>query len=280
MVNPKKQSYVQDLVKKLQQYSVIGVVNLENLPAEQLARMRSTLTKRGVFLNVGRKRLLQRALQEAKRNHLEKLQEKLEGMPALLFSNDNPFSLYALLQKSKSKAAAKPGQKSPRDITVNAGPTSFAPGPIISELAAVGIKTKVDQGKLAILQDTVIVKEGEVISPKVSDMLKRLDIKPMEIGLNVVAVWEQGYIFSAKQLHIDETVFAQDLTNAAQWAMNLAMEAAYPTKDTISLLFQRAFREAKTLAVEQKIVSPETIAELLALAERQATAVHIAPSEN
>ena len=61
---------------------------------------------------------------------------------------------------------------------IHAGPTSFAPGPIISELAAVGIKTKVEGGKLAVIQDTVIVREGQVISQKVSETLKRLDIRP------------------------------------------------------------------------------------------------------
>ena len=273
MVHPKKVKFVQDIAAQVQHSPIIGVINMENLPAGQLQRMRSTLTKKGVLIAVGRKRLLQRALQQVKRDHLEALQEKMEGVPALLFSKENPFSLYALLQKSKSPASAKPGQKAPRDLVVKAGPTNFAPGPIISELAAVGIKTKVEQGKLSILQDTVIVKEGQVISQKVSDTLKRMDIKPMEIGLNLVAVWENGFVFSAKQLHIDEVAFAQDIAKAVQGALNLALEAAYPTSETVSALLQKAFRESKALALEQHILSEETIAEILAQAERQAAAL-------
>jgi len=273
MVSPEKQQQVQQLVQKLKEYPIIGVVNLENLPAAQFQVMRKNLLESGVVISVARKRLLQRALQESKKDHLDQLQEKLEGMPALLFSKGNPFALYSTLQKSKSEAPAKPGQKAPRDIMVKAGPTSFAPGPIISELAAVGIKTKVEQGKLSVIADTIIVKEGETISPKVAETLKRLDIKPMEIGLNLVVVWENGLVFAAKQLHIDEAEYAQKLTTAAQWAMNLAIEAAYPTQETAETLLQKAFREAKALGLEQNILTEETRGEILAKLERAAVAV-------
>ncbi|MEK6900311.1 MAG: hypothetical protein AABX05_04260 [Nanoarchaeota archaeon] len=177
------------------------------------------------------------------------------------------------MQKNKSEAPAKAGQIAPRDIIVKAGPTSFAPGPIISELAAVGIKTKVNAGKLEIIQDTKVAKEGDVITPKLAETLKRLDIKPMEIGLNLVAVWEDGLLFDAKQLHIDEKEYAQNITQAASWAMNLAVEAAYTTKETTDLLLQKAFREAKAVGIEYAILSKETADEILAKSEREALSV-------
>ncbi len=273
MVSAKKKSIVQKLTADIQKSPVVGVVNLENLPAAQLQVMRSTLKKQKVSIMMARKRLLHRALEGSKKDNIAPLIEKMKGMPAVLLTASNPFSLYSTIQKNKSEASAKPGQAAPRDLVVKAGPTNFAPGPIISELAAVGIKTKVDQGKLAILQDTVIVKEGAIISQKVAETLKRLDIKPMEIGLDLVAVWENGLVFAAKQLHIDEVEYAQNITQAAQWAMNLAMEAAYPAAETIELLLQAALREAKALSIEQGILADLTADEILAKAEREALAV-------
>ncbi|MBI2667054.1 50S ribosomal protein L10 [Candidatus Woesearchaeota archaeon] len=257
MVNAKKQQLVKSLAKEVQEYSVIGVVNLENLPAQQLQKMRGQLRKKGVQLRVARKRLLHRALDGAQKEKINDLQKHMNGVPAFLLSNENPFTLYATLQKSKSEAAAKPGQIAPKDLMVKAGPTNFAPGPIISELAAVGIKTKVEQGKLSVISDTTLVKMGEVISQKVSETLKRLDIKPMEIGLNVVAVWEKGTIFTAAQLHIDEAEFARNITTAAQWAFNLEMETGYISEDTVVPLVQKAFREAKAVAVEGNLLAEE-----------------------
>lgn len=273
MVNENKIQLVQKLTKEIQKYPIVGLVDMHNLPAQQLQKMRITLRSKNVKMIMARKKLLNLALKESKREHIEQLADKIKGMPALLFSNDNPFTLYATLQKSKSAAPAKPGQLSPKDIVVKAGPTSFAPGPIISELAAVGIKTKVENGKLAVITDATIVKEGEVISQKVSDTLKRLDIKPMEIGLNIVAVWENSLVFDAKQLHIDEAEYVNNITLAAQWAFNLAAECAYPTKETMDLLLQKAFREAKGVGLECNYLTKDTTDELLARAEGQALAV-------
>ncbi len=273
MVNAKKKSIVQKLTAEIQKSPVVGIVNMENLPAAQLQVMRSTLKKQQVSIVMVRKKLLEKALTDSKKENITHLIEKVKGMPAVLLTNSNPFALYSTIQKNKSEASAKPGQIAPRDLIVKAGPTTFAPGPIISELAAVGIKTKVDQGKLAIMQDTIIVKEGAAISQKVAETLKRLDIKPMEIGLDLVAVWENGLVFAAKQLHIDEAEYAQNITQAAQWAMNLAIEVAYPSANTIELLLQSALREAKALSIEQGILADLTADEILAKAERQALSV-------
>ena len=280
MVSTKKKRIVQKLTADIQKSTVVGIVNMENLPAAQLQVMRSTLKKQKVSIMMARKRLLHRALEGSKKDNIAHLIEKMKGMPAVLLTSSNPFSLYSTIQKNKSESSAKPGQIAPRDLIVKAGPTTFAPGPIISELAAVGIKTKVDQGKLAILQDTVIVKEGGVISQKVAETLKRLDIKPMEIGLDLVAVWENGVVFAAKQLHIDEAEYARDITQAAQWAMNLAIEAAYPSVDTIELLLQTAQRGARSLSIEQGILTDQTADEILAKAEREALSVKEAGNIN
>jgi large subunit ribosomal protein L10 len=273
MVSENKKQLVQGLADDIKKYAIVGVVNLENLPAQQLQVMREMLRNKGVKLSMARKRLLNLALENSKKDGVKKLAENIKGMPALLFSNENPFSLYSLIQKNKSEAPAKAGQTCPKEIVVSAGATNFAPGPIISELAAVGIKTKVESGKLAIIDDVVVAKEGDIISANLAEMLKRLDIKPMEVGLDLVAVLEDGTVFNAKQLHIDEAEFEQNIITAVQEAMNLAVEVAYPTADTTELLLQKAFREAKSLAVEQNVINDDTKEEILAKAEAQALSV-------
>jgi len=273
MVSDKKKNLVQELTEKTKSSSVVGVVNLESLPAQQLQNMRAMLRSKGVQLIMARKKLLRLALSESKQDNIEQLSEKIKGMPALLFTEENPFTLYSTIQKNKSEAPAKAGQEAPKEIVVAAGATNFAPGPIISELAAVGIKTKVDNGKLAIIDDVVVAKEGDIISDKLAETLKRLDLKPMEVGLDLVAVWEDGTIFGAKQLHVDETEYEQNFIQAAGWAMNLAVEMVYPCSETTDILLQKAFREAKSLGVESAILTDETKEDILAKAEMEANSV-------
>ncbi len=273
MVSEKKKTLVQSLVQSIKEYPIVGIVNLQSLPAQQLQNMRALLLKGEVKVVMARKKLLALALKESNLPGIAELADKMKGMPALILSKGNPFTLYATIQKNKSEAPAKAGQEAPKDVIVKAGATNFAPGPIISELAAVGIKTKVDNGKLAIIDDVTVAKEGDIISVPLAETLKRLDIKPMEVGLNLIAVWEDGVIFAAKQLHVDEAEYAQNITQAAQWAMNLAVDAAIPNADTVEVLLQKAFRDAKGVAVEQSILNDVTRDDILAKAEAQANSV-------
>lgn len=261
---------IEDLMKK---YEVVGVVNMEALPAKQLQNMRDQLRKDGVMIRMSKISLIRIALEELKKSKegIEQLETKLKGKPvALLLANTDPFKLYKTLKKNKSSAPAKAGQEAPKDIIVPAGPTGFAPGPIISELASVGIKTKVESGKLTIVQDTTVAKEGDKISMNLASMLTRLGIEPMEIGLDLMLVYDKGSIFDKKVLAVDEDEYLANITQAARWGFNLAMDIAYPTKTTTELLLQKAFKDSKALAISQDILCSATVDMLLAKAQNQA----------
>ena len=256
---------IDDLIKK---FPIIGVVNMHALPTAQLQRMRTKL-RGSVELLMIKKRVIKRALEKIKgeKKNIEQLEPFLKGMPALLFSNENPFKLASIIKKNKSKAAAKPGQKAPNDITISAGPTPFQPGPIISELGSLGLKTKVQNGKIEILKDAVVAKEGDVITNELSSLLVRLGIEPMEIGLDLVAVYENGQVFTKAVLNIDEEEYFDNFTQAERWAFNLAVDAGIITDATSVFLIQKAFKEAKSLALEANILADAVLPEVLAKAE-------------
>jgi large subunit ribosomal protein L10 len=267
-----KKDVVKEFVKLIEEYPIIGAVNMQNLPASAVQTMRAKLRDQA-FIKMSKRRLIKIAFEEAEKVKpgIGKLKEKLLGMPALLFTKENPFTLYKIIKKNKSPAPAKGGQTAPKDILVKAGPTSFMPGPIIGELGSIGIKTGVENGKLAIKEDAVVVKEGEEISAKAAELLTRLEIKPMEIGLDLIAVYEDGVIYDRKVLDIDEDKFMSDLTQAAVYSRNLAMEICYPTKDTIADLIVKAHMQSKALGREAEIVVPGMMPELLSKAQSQAT---------
>ena len=265
-----KKDIVSNLINLINQYPIIGVVNMENLPAPQLQIMRAQL-RGNFFITMTKRRLMKLAIEQtkSKKNCIENLEAHLGGMPALIFTKENPFKLSKTLQKSKSPAPAKAGQTAPRDIIVNKGQTSFAPGPIIGELALAGIKSGVEAGKVSIKEDVVIVKAGEKIKPKVAEILTRLGIQPMEVGLDLVAVYENGLIYGRDVLSINENDYKNRLMNASRWAFNLASYASYPTKETIKLLIGNAYNDAKALGIAQNIFDKEIIDILLGKAEQQ-----------
>lgn len=269
-----KEKTVHEFAALLQEYPIVGVVNMNNLPTKQLQNMRAQLRKT-VVLRMTKRRLLKKAIDaaKAKKPGIEKLVPYMEGMPAMLFTKDNPFALQKKLAKNKSRAPAKAGQIAPNDIEVKAGPTTFAPGPIIGELGSVGIKAGIEGGKVTIKADAIVAKKGDVISDKLAGILTRLGVEPMEIGLDLTAVYEHGAIFTKQVLAIDETVYLNNIRQAARWAVNLAVETAYPTKDTTPLLVQKAFRDAKGLGVSQGIMAKELVGDILAKAQREMLSV-------
>ena len=265
-----KKEVVSKLVNLINEHPIIGIVNMENLPAPQLQNMRAQLRGK-FFLTMTKRRLMKLAFEQTKSNKkgIEQLENYLGGMPALIFTKENPFKLSKTLQKNKSPAPAKAGQIAPRDIVINKGATPFAPGPIIGELALAGIKSGVEGGKVAIKEDTVVVKSGEKIKPKVAEILTRLGVQPMEVGLDLVAVYENGLIYGRDILSIDEKEYLNRLSNAARWALNLAVNASYPTKSTINLLIGKAYNDAKAIGISQNIFDKGIVEDLLAKAERQ-----------
>lgn len=273
-VSENKKKVVQEFTDLLKQYPIIAAVNMQNMPAPQLQKMRAIL-RENVIIRMTKRRLIRIAIEHAKSSKpgLEKLEEHLPGMPALLFTKDNPFKLSKILQQNKSKAPAKGGQIAPNDLVVPAGATPFAPGPVIGELAALGIKTGVEGGKIAIKQDAVVVKAGGVISQKAAEILTRLGIEPMEVGLDLIAAYENGVIFTKDVLTVDDAVYLSNLENAGRNAFFLAMEIGYATKATMEPLIIKAFRDAKALGLSQAIMADAIIGDLVTKAEREMLAL-------
>jgi len=259
-----KKDEVKELENLIPKYKVIALVDMTNMPSLQLQRMRASL-RDSVVIIMSKGNLIRFALTSlsSKISGIDKLAEQMRGMPALLLSNDNPFKVAKILNRSKTSAPAKGGQTAPNDILVTAGPTSFPPGPIIGELGQIGLKAGIVDGKVAVKEDKVVVKEGEVISPIVAGLLTRLGIEPMEIGINLIAALENGVIFSKSVLSIDEKEFMNNLKLAASSAFNLAFYVAYPTKDNIKLLIQKASRVSNAIADSQNILTSENVKKIV-----------------
>ena len=96
-----KKDLVSNLVNLINQYPIIGVVNMENLPAPQLQVMRAQL-RGSFFITMTKRRLMKLAIEQtkSKKNGIEKLEAHLGGMPALIFTKENPFKLSKTLQKN------------------------------------------------------------------------------------------------------------------------------------------------------------------------------------
>jgi len=272
-----KREEVDEIKRGIEEYSLVGLVDMYGIPASQVQQIRRSL--RGTAkVKMARNTLIEHALNDVDSN-AKTLKEHTEGHSALIFTNENPFRLYKLLEKTKTKMVAKPGEVAPEDIVVPKGPTSFKPGPIVGELQQVGIPAAIEGGKVRIRETRTVVKEGEVISKKVADALAKLGIKPMDVGLVLQAAYYRDTIFTPDLLGIDEEAYRSNIALAAQQAFNLSVNAAIVTPQTIGAIIGKAVREARSVGVTASIYEKGVIDLILGRAQQQMLAVAFAVAD-
>jgi len=252
-INKKKIEEVIKLKDLIKNYNVICIADLTNLPSSNLQTIRSKLRGK-IEIKITKKSLIKKSIEELKEKNLSSLDPYMEkSIPALIFSNEDPFKLFKLIKDNKSNAAAKPGQIAPVDLTIQSGPTQFTPGPIIGELGAIGLQTSVEAGKIVIKKDKLVVKQGEIIKPEVASILSKLGIEPIEISLNILAVYDQGIIYEKSVLDISQEDYINKIKLAQNQAIKLAEEIGYISRDNIELLLAKFYRYGLILSKELKL---------------------------
>ena len=273
-VAPRKIEVVKGLVQEFERSPVIGIVNIRGIPAPQFQAMRKQLLGRAT-LKVSKNNLLRIALKEAasKKQGLDGLVDVVQDQTAVVTAQINPFRLYKEMEATKTKAPARGGERAPEDIWVREGDTPFKPGPIVGELQKAGVPAAIERGKVVIKKDKLLVKSGDRIPREVAQVLTRLEIYPLTVGLDLRGAYEGGNVFLRDVLSVDDAKVRADLSLAGRQALNLAVYAGYPSKHTITPLLSTAFRRAIALAVESGFPTKESVKFLLAKAQAQAMAL-------
>lgn len=267
-VAPAKRELVKNLVREMDSSGVVGVLNISGIPAPQFQDMRRKLQGKAK-IHVTKNNLIRIALKEAsgRKTGLEKLSEMVAGQSAVVLASINPFKLFREMESTKTKAPAKGGEIAPDDIWVREGETSFKPGPVVGELQKAGIPAAIDRGKVVIKKDKLLVKKGDKIPRDVAQMLTRLEIFPMIVGLDLRGAYEGGTLFPRDILSFDDAKLRADVALAGSQVFGLAMRLAYPTKATINALLSRAHQQALSLSVRSGFPVKETTGLLLAQAQ-------------
>jgi large subunit ribosomal protein L10 len=254
---------VDEIEKTIQQYKVIALASLHKVRAPQLQELRKKLHP-NAHLKVIKNTIFKRVISRSKdKKNLDKLEDHVIGSTIYLFTNLNPYKLVLLLEKSKVRTTAKAGDVAAVDVIVPAGNTGQPPGPIISQLGAVGLKTRIESGSVWINKDTLVAKKGEIISARLAPILSKLGLKPVEAGLVLKTVYDDGDIIIEDQLKLDIEDTKRTIEDAYRYAFYLSINIAYTNSETISFLLQKAHHDAFRLSVNGEIPTKETIVDIL-----------------
>ena len=270
---PKKKTHqyqqLQELTKK---YKIVALIRMEKVRASQLLPLRKKFKGEVEIISV-KDKIAKKALEGLDIKGIKKIAEKLVGQCLFMFTNMTPFKLNVILGKNKVMLLARGGDIANQDVLIKAKNTGIAPGPLLTDFKQAGIPTKIDQGTIWIMKDTVAAKKGDVISGKLATLLGKLDIKPVEAGISLYSALEDGHVFEKDELAIDVEKYRNNFAQANQQAFALSIEAAYPTKENITQILAKAAQGIRSIAIETGYITDETRESILQKASAQATSL-------
>lgn len=261
-VAPWKKEAVANVEKNLKTYKVVAAASLDKVRSSQIHEVRRKLRGR-VQLLVAKNTLIDKAARGVKKKNMEQFTERLQGSRILLFSDIAPHTLVLLLYKNKVRVPAKAGDVATAEILIPTGNTGLAPGPVISEFNDAKVPTRIESGSIWVARDTVVARKGDVISPKLASVLSKLGVKPIELGLSLVAAYDDGTVFGEEDLKVDLEEFRINVRQAASEAFNLAVNSSYILPETAPCILGKVYREALSLAINAEYPAEEALPQII-----------------
>ncbi len=245
MVKEEKIKVVEELKNLLESYTTICLIDIVKMPSKQLQEIRKKI--RGeALIKIVKKNLLKKAMEKVEKKDLKNFEDEIPLQPGLILTNLEPFSIYKKINELKSFVFAKEGDVAPADIWVRAGPTSLPPGPVISEFSKAKIPAGVEGGKIVIKKDVLVAKKGEIIPASLANILRKLNIQPIKVGLNIVSIYSNGSIYRKDVLELIN-VYPEKIKEGFSRALSLSIGICYPTNENIGFLLSKAVNIAKNL---------------------------------
>ncbi|HIJ08662.1 TPA: 50S ribosomal protein L10, partial [Candidatus Bathyarchaeota archaeon] len=171
---------------------------------------------------------------------------------------------------------AKSGDIAYMDVVVPAGNTGQPPGPVISQLNAVGLPTRIESGSVWVSKDTLVVRKGEAINERLAGVLSKLGIKAVELGISIYVSLDEGLIITGEELKLDLNQTKGSISQSFGDAFALSMSIAFPTKENVTSLIQLANQNAIALSIGAAVPTKETIADLIRKANAEMTSLNTA----
>ena len=268
----KKVQMYQQLQELPKKYNVLALVRMEKVRGSQLLPLRKKLQGEVEIVSI-KDKVAKLAFAAAGITGIDKLSEKVTGQCVFMFTNMSPFKLNVLLGKNKVMLFARGGDIASMDVVIPPKNTGIAPGPMLTDFKENNIPTKIDQGTIWIMKETIPVKKGEPISEKLAGLLTKLDIKAIEAGIVLNAALEEGLVYQEQEMIIDVEKFRNDLAQAHQEAVSLSIEAAYITADNIEQILAKAAQSARSVSTEAGYLTEDTKEQVLQKAHGQAQGV-------
>mmetsp|Transcript_44362 Transcript_44362/g.61690 ORF Transcript_44362/g.61690 Transcript_44362/m.61690 type:complete len:309 (-) Transcript_44362:283-1209(-) len=263
----RKKIYFAKLLDLVEKHSKILLVSIDNVGSKQLQDLRRQLRGEATFL-MGKNTLIRKALRtyaEDGNPQVFPLLDEINGNIGLVFTNNDLATLRTTLEADRVPAAAKPGTLAPGDVYLPAGPTGLEPTQT-QFLQALNISTKIVKGQIDIQNPVHLLKKDEKVGSSEALLLQKLGILPFTYGINVVTVYDAGFVYPASLLKLTDADVLGKFALGVQRVAALGFGIGYPTIATVPHSLVKAFKNVLGVAIGIDYSFPEAdlVREMLA----------------
>ena len=254
-VSAAKAAYADKLNGLLDKYDRILFVQINNVRSQQLHLIRRDLRGKAELL-MGKKTLQKRVISNrAEEGEVNLLKEKLVdagilvGNRGMLFTNEAPDVIQAILKKHRIQAPAKVGAISPVDVVVPAGNTGMEPT-TTSFFQALGVQTKIAKGTVEITVEKKVLSTGDRVDAGCATLLQKLKISPFWYEAEVECIWDRGVVFTAEDLSVTDELLEESFLAGINNVTALSLGAGVPTEASFPHLVVDAFKSLLAISLE------------------------------
>merc|ERR1712032_982766 len=112
------------------------------------------------------------------------------------------------------------------------------------------IPTKIVKGQIELVSNFQMLKVGDKVSASAASLLAKLDIKPFEYGMTVEMVYQDGSVFPAEVLDIQDDVLISKFMAGISNMAAFSREIGIPTEAGLPHAFGNAFRNVAALVAD------------------------------
>ena len=241
-----KEKQIKELAEDIKNARTLMIVSIKSLPSKQFQEIKKSI-RNHAKVKIAKKNIVLRAIRIVGKDSILGLEKYVTSDYAFVISDMEGYELAGVLAQKKTPVFARAGQEALENIEVKTGPTDLVPGPAISELGALGIQIAVENGKISIKADRVVVNKGQTINEATASILQKLNIQPFEVGLNPIAIYDVENEKIYTDINIDSERAVDELKNAGGKALGFAQKIVYYCKETIGYFLGKANLEGYAL---------------------------------
>ena len=258
----------QEFFKK---YKNILIADVKDISTDKIQKIRHEIISLGQTDTLcGKTTVIKKSIEEMVESckgdlpkHLPKkaLDEFVEAMPGihllLIFTNKDIAEISNITAKYIIEKQAKPGQLSPVEIIIPAGPTGMDSSQI-DYFQALKIPTKVSRNQLEITTATKILHVGQKITLSEINLMKKFNIKPYRHQMKIKKLLLNGKCYGEEILKITDDYMKTKLEQGIKNILGFSLASHVPTPASAPHVISNAFRNICALSLGTNVLIDAT----------------------